>query len=206
MKNTTAVLCLTATIASGQPLGSKTLVLEKDEGEKRVRLPREGVANRPVEFTLKITPEGAGSQDLILGTQTIPPGGTVPKHRHLDQDEVVVLQSRSARMTLAGKGYDVHAGGIVFAPANTWMALENTGTEDIQLIFIYSAPGNSQNCAIQPWLKQKWKLETRNPTLDQSIKGRGDHSDDDLLVSEQILNFTLWLKMEKIVEALGIFL
>jgi len=24
----------------------------------------------------------------------------------------------------------------------------------------------------------------------QSIKGRGDHSDDDLLVSEQILNFT----------------
>jgi hypothetical protein len=24
----------------------------------------------------------------------------------------------------------------------------------------------------------------------QSIKGRGDHSDDDLVVSEQILNFT----------------
>lgn len=52
-----------------------------------------------------------------------------------------MLQSGSARMTLAGKDYDVHAGGIVFAPANTWMALENTGTEDIQLIFIYSAPG-----------------------------------------------------------------
>ena len=141
MKNTIAVLCLTATIAYGQSLGPKILVLEKDEGEKRVRLPREGVANRPVEFTLKITPESAGSQHLILGTQTIPPGGTVPKHRHLDQDEVVVLQSGSARITLAGNGYDVHAGGIVFAPANTWMALENTGTEDIQLIFIYSAPG-----------------------------------------------------------------
>lgn len=88
-----------------------------------------------------VTPESAGSQHLVLGTQTIPPGGKVPKHRHLNQDEVVVLQSGSARMTLAGKDYDVHAGGIVFAPANTWMALENTGTEDIQLIFIYSAPG-----------------------------------------------------------------
>jgi oxalate decarboxylase/phosphoglucose isomerase-like protein (cupin superfamily) len=44
-------------------------------------------------------------------------------------------------MTLADKDYNVHAGGIVFAPANTWMSLENTGTEDIQLIFIYSSPG-----------------------------------------------------------------
>lgn len=141
MKNKIAILCLTASIAYGQSVGPKVLVLEKSEGEKRVRLPREGVANKPVEFILKVTPESAGSQHLVLGTQTIPPGGKVPKHRHLDQDEVVVLQSGSARMTLAGKDYDVHAGGIVFAPANTWMALENTGTEDIQLIFIYSAPG-----------------------------------------------------------------
>jgi quercetin dioxygenase-like cupin family protein len=141
MKNRIAILCLTASIAYGQSVGPKVLVLEKSQGEKRIRLPREGVANKPVAFMLKITPESAGSQHLVLGTQTIPPGGTVPKHRHLDQDEVVVLQSGSARMTLAGQDYDVHAGGIVFAPANTWMSLENKGTEDIQLIFIYSAPG-----------------------------------------------------------------
>jgi quercetin dioxygenase-like cupin family protein len=141
MKNCIAVLCLTASIAYGQSLGQQVLVLGKNDGEKRVRLPREGVANKPVEFILKITPESTGSQHLVLGTQTIPPGGTVPKHRHLDQDEAVILQSGSARMTLAGKDYDVHAGGIVFAPAKTWMTLENTGTEDVQLIFIYSAPG-----------------------------------------------------------------
>ncbi len=141
MKNRIAIFCLTASIAYGQSVGPKVLVLERNEGEKRVRLPREGVANKPIEFILKITPESTGSQHLVLGTQTIPPGGTVPRHRHLDQDEVVVLQTGSARMTLADKDYDIHAGGIVFAPANTWMALENTGTEDIQLIFIYSAPG-----------------------------------------------------------------
>jgi hypothetical protein len=67
--NTIAVLCLTAWIAYGQSLGPQVLVLEKDEGEKRVRLPREGVANRPVEFILKITPETAGSQHLVLGTR-----------------------------------------------------------------------------------------------------------------------------------------
>jgi quercetin dioxygenase-like cupin family protein len=141
MKNRIAVLCLTASIACGQSLGPKVLVLGKNDGEKRVRLPLEGVANKPVELILKITPESVGSQHLVLGTQTIPPGGRVPTHRHLDQDEVVILQSGSARMTLAGKDYEVHAGGIVFASAKTWMALQNTGTEDVQLIFIYSAPG-----------------------------------------------------------------
>ena len=106
-----------------------------------MRLPREGVANKPVEFILKVTPESSGSQHLVLGTQTIPPGGTVPKHRHMDQDEIVVLETGAARMTLGDKDYDIHAGGIVFAPANTWMSLENTGVEDIHLIFIYSSPG-----------------------------------------------------------------
>jgi mannose-6-phosphate isomerase-like protein (cupin superfamily) len=77
----------------------------------------------------------------MLGTQTIPPGGTVPKHRHLGQDEVVFLQSGKARITLNGKDYDVHDGGMIFAPVNTWMALQNTGNDDIHLIFIYSAPG-----------------------------------------------------------------
>jgi len=39
------------------------------------------------------------------------------------------------------RDYDLQAGGIVFAPAKTWMAIENTGTDDVELIFIYSAPG-----------------------------------------------------------------
>jgi quercetin dioxygenase-like cupin family protein len=141
MKCRLATFCLLALIAYGQLPSPKVLVLERNEGEKRVRLPREGVANKPVEFILKVTPESSGSQHLVLGTQTIPPGGTVPKHRHLDQDEIVVLQTGVARVMLGDKDYDIHAGGIVFAPANTWMSLENTGTEDIQLIFIYSAPG-----------------------------------------------------------------
>ena len=78
---------------------------------------------------------------LRLGTQTVPPGGTVPKHRHLGQDEVAFLQSGKARISLNGKDYELHGGGMIFAPVNTWMALQNTGPDDIHLIFIYSAPG-----------------------------------------------------------------
>jgi len=135
------VFCLLALIAYAQAPTPRVLVLERNEGEKRVRLPREGVANKPVEFILKVTYESSGSQHLVLGTQTIPPGGTVPKHRHLDQDEIVVLEAGAAHMILGDKDYDIRAGGIVFAPAKTWMSLANTGAADIQLIFIYSSPG-----------------------------------------------------------------
>jgi quercetin dioxygenase-like cupin family protein len=114
MKRRIVVLCLLSLIAYAQAPTPRVLVLERNEGEKRVRLPHEGVANKPVEFIPKVTPESAGSQHLMLGTQTIPPGGTVPKHRHLDQDEIVILQTGAARMMLGDKGYDIHAGGVVF--------------------------------------------------------------------------------------------
>jgi quercetin dioxygenase-like cupin family protein len=143
MKTFIASLCFLICTTSSFPQSpnAKVVVLEKEQGEKRVRPARAGVATVPVEFTLKVTPQNSGSQHLVLGTQTIPPGGTVPKHRHLGQDEVVFLQSGKALISLNDKDYELHEGGMIFAPVNTWMALENTGTEDIHLIFIYSAPG-----------------------------------------------------------------
>ena len=142
MKKFVRSLCfLLCTTCFAQSPNAKVLVLEKEQGERRVRPAGVGIATVPVEFILKVTPQNSGSRHLILGTQTIPPGGTVPKHRHLGQDEVVFLQSGKARFTLNGKDYEVHDGGMIFAPSNTWMALENIGTDDIRLIFIYSAPG-----------------------------------------------------------------
>jgi len=65
----------------------------------------------------------------------------IPKHRHLGQDEIVFLQTGSAHVSLNDQDYEVHAGGMVFFPVNTWVSLRNTGAAPIQLIFIFSAPG-----------------------------------------------------------------
>lgn len=142
MKNFIALLYfLTAMFALAQSPGGKVVVLEKDQGEKRVRRPRENIANPTSEFILKVTAENSGSQHLVLGTETIPSGGVIPKHRHLGEDEILFLQTGSARVTLNDKDYEVHAGGMVFFPMNTWVSLKNTGNEPIELIFIFSAPG-----------------------------------------------------------------
>ena len=141
IKRLLAALCLIASTCLAQSPGAKILVLERAQGEKRVRRPRERIPNPTSEFILKVTPQNSGSQHLVLGTETIIPGGLIPRHRHLGQDEILFLQTGSARVSLNDQDYEVHAGGMVFFPLNTWVSLRNTGAEPIQLIFIFSAPG-----------------------------------------------------------------
>ena len=100
IKRLVAALCLIASACLAQSPGAKIVVLERDQGEKRVRRPREKIPNPTSEFILKVTPQNSGSQHLVLGTETIPPGGVIPKHRHLGQDEILFLQTGSARFSL----------------------------------------------------------------------------------------------------------
>ena len=145
MKKLVVILCLTlSAVTAAQSPGAKILVLEREQGEKRVRRPRNSVNTSISEFTLKVTPENSGSKHLVLGTETIPPGAEIAKHRHLGQDEILFLQTGTAHVVLNDEEFDVQAGGMVFFPMNTWVTLKNTGRDDIQLIFVFSAPGFEQ--------------------------------------------------------------
>ena len=77
----------------------------------------------------------------MLGAEEIPPGGVIPKHKHLEQDEILLVQTGTAQVTLNDKEYEVHGGGTVFFPAHTWVRLKNIGGDNLSLIFIFSAPG-----------------------------------------------------------------
>src|SRR5882672_397900 len=139
------VVALSAAICTAQSEGAKTLVLEKTQGEARMRRPRGVLPIHIAEFILKVTPENSGSKHLVLGTEDIPPGGVIPKHKHLEQDEILLVQTGTAHVTLDDKAYDVHAGGTVFFPAQTWVGLKNIGTDNISLVFVFSAPGFEKN-------------------------------------------------------------
>jgi quercetin dioxygenase-like cupin family protein len=139
------VVTLFTVICYAQSEGAKTLVLEKNEGEARVRRPLGVLPIPTAEFILKVTPQNSGSKHLVLGTEDIPPGGVIPRHKHLEQDEILLVQTGTAHVTLGDKEYDVHAGGTVFFPAQTWVSLKNIGTGSISLVFIFSAPGFEEN-------------------------------------------------------------
>ena len=121
---------------------AKPLLLEKNEGELRTRrIHTDNTAPASSQFMLKVSPKNNASQHLVAGTEDLAPGAAITKHRHLVQDEIVLIHSGKAHVWLGDLERDLHAGGLVFIPANTWISLKNTGAEPVSLTFIFSAPG-----------------------------------------------------------------
>lgn len=136
---------------SATPVMTKPLILEKNDGEHRVRRPRE-TPMPTADFTIKVDLQNGGSQHLVFGTENIPPGGQIARHKHLGQDEIVLIETESAHVWLGSEERDVHAGAVVFIPSDTWIGLKNTGGENMSLAFVFSAPGfeEFQRCISVP--------------------------------------------------------
>ena len=131
-----------STSIASSDTGAKPLLLEKSEGELRTRrIHIDNSATASSQFMLKVSPKNNGSQHLVAGTEEVAPGATLPKHRHLIQDEIALIQSGTAHVWLGDEERDLHSGGLIFIPANTWISLKNIGTGPISLTFIFSAPG-----------------------------------------------------------------
>jgi quercetin dioxygenase-like cupin family protein len=116
------------------------LMLEKNDGEHRVRRPR--TTPTPTgPFIIKVDRKNGGSQKMWLGTEEIPPGGLIARHKHSGQDEILLVQTGTAHVWLGAQERDVHAGAIVYIPSDTWVSMKNIGTENISLAFVFSNPG-----------------------------------------------------------------
>ena len=122
--------------ASASQAAPKPLLLEKDEGERRIwREPPPG------DFILKVSPKNNGSQHLVMGTEDITPGDEFPMHKHLGQDEILFIVKGTVHVHLGSQERDLHAGGTAFIPAYTWVSVKNAGTENAGVVFVFSAPG-----------------------------------------------------------------
>jgi quercetin dioxygenase-like cupin family protein len=116
------------------------LILEKPEGELRIR---RFLGNKmgTAPFVLKIDPRNSGSQHLVMITEDLAPGASIPTHKHAGADEILILQTGTSRVHLGDNLKEVHAGATVFIPADTWVSVDNVGTEPVSLVAIFSAPG-----------------------------------------------------------------
>ncbi len=117
------------------------LILEKDEGERRVVRGWPGHPDPGETFILKVDPKNGGSSHLVFLTADIRRGGAIPAHRHPGADEILFLESGTARVHLGDTTRVVHGGSTVFIPANTWISVDNIGNEDIRAVAVFSAPG-----------------------------------------------------------------
>jgi quercetin dioxygenase-like cupin family protein len=120
---------------------AKTIMLEKNDGETRLWRPEPGETDTHGGFILKVSPKNNGSQHLVLVTEDMAPGDAIPRHKHLQQDEIVLIEKGTIHAHVGDQERDLHAGGMVFIPALTWVSLKNTGTKTASIVAIFSAPG-----------------------------------------------------------------
>lgn len=155
---------LISSVCSGQLL-PKPLLLEKNEGELRTRRPRPKPSPAS-QFMLKVDRRTNGSQRLVVGTEEIAPGASIPTHKHPTEDEVLLIDSGEAHVLLGEQQRDLHAGGLVFIPANTWIGLKNISTQPLNVTFIFSAPGfdEFQRCISVP------AAESPTPMTEEDLK------------------------------------
>ena len=116
------------------------LVLEKSEGERRLHRPA-GNKMGTTPFILKVDPKNGASQHLIMFTEDLAPGASVPRHQHPGAEEIVILQTGTSRVHLGDTVKEVGAGATVFIPPGTWVSVDNIGKDPVSLIAIFSEPG-----------------------------------------------------------------
>ncbi len=117
------------------------LILEKDEGERRAVRGWPGHPDPGETFILKVDPKNGGSSHLVLLTASIPVGKKIDTHRHPEADEILFLQTGTAWVHLGDSVRLVHAGATVFIPAGTGISADNAGSDAVNLVAIFSAPG-----------------------------------------------------------------
>lgn len=70
---------------------------------------------------------------------TIRPGGSVPLHNHTMEETYTILKGYGL-LTVNGEEQAVTQGDLVLIPSGQNHALFNTGTEEMQMMFVYAPP------------------------------------------------------------------
>lgn len=130
-----AAVLLSAPAAYGQVdaelhTTAKPQVVLPDGGERRI-LP-DGRAIR-----LKVGPSTTGAGYLFLGAEELPPGSSVPRHRHELDEEILMVQEGEITFLLNDTAHVAPAGSVVYLPPRNWISVENRSAAPARIMFVF---------------------------------------------------------------------
>ena len=117
----------------GRTGGKPPSGIQPDEGE----LLFVGPTRDPVR--IKVSPPAPGRFAMIV--QEMAPGSRVPVHLHEREDEIIFIQRGAGTATIGTERVTLRAGSTLFVPQGTWHGGENSGTETLVWVAIYSPSG-----------------------------------------------------------------
>lgn len=90
-----------------------------------------------------ISKDETPSDSLTLGVALIPAGEALLAHRH-QQPELYIVLAGEGLVKIRDRAQTVSAGSYVFIPGNAAHSIQNTGSTDLQLNYVFSADSFGQ--------------------------------------------------------------
>lgn len=114
---------------------NKGIVVRENEGVHIL------TGRRKVPITIKISKARNGVENISFCVEDMPAGRKMRVHKHLNNDELIFIHKGEGRFTLDEEIIDVGTGDVIFVPRDTWHGLDNTGKENLLMVFQYSPAG-----------------------------------------------------------------
>ena len=100
----------------------------------------EGWVDMQVQFL--IDGRTANSNGLVVGRTVLEPGARHERHLHPNCDEFLVVMSGTGEIHTNTGREPSRAGDVIFTPRGNWHGFDNTGDEDVLLIWGWSGAGS----------------------------------------------------------------
>ena len=112
----------------------KGIIVREAEGEHIL-------TRRKVPVTVKISKAKHGVNGISFSVEEQSPGRKMRIHKHLNNDELIFIHKGEGTLTLDEESIEVKTGDVVFVPRGIWHGLDNTGKENLLMVFQYSPAG-----------------------------------------------------------------
>jgi quercetin dioxygenase-like cupin family protein len=100
----------------------------------------EGWVDMDVQFL--IDARNAGTEELVVGRTVLRPGARHERHAHPNCDEFLVVMSGRGEIYTDNGREASKAGDVIFTPRGHFHGFDNTGDEDVLLIWGWSGAGS----------------------------------------------------------------
>jgi mannose-6-phosphate isomerase-like protein (cupin superfamily) len=113
----------------------KGIIVHEDEGVHIL------TGRRKVPMSIKISKAQNGLDTISFCTEDMTPGRKMRVHKHLNNDELIFIHKGEGILTLDEQSIEVKTGDVAFVPRGVWHGLDNSGKENLIMVFQYSPAG-----------------------------------------------------------------
>jgi mannose-6-phosphate isomerase-like protein (cupin superfamily) len=92
-------------------------------------------------LTIRVSRLKNSVDTISLCTEDIQPGGKIPVHKHLHEDEFFFFQKGSGTIEIDGAEFPIKPGTMGWVPRATWHSINNNSAELLIFTFGYSPAG-----------------------------------------------------------------